>query len=498
MQAIGPIRNSRTSDDTTSPMRQRSHIDAKASEVGAAVIAYPADMDVSAMRYSPFDRPELGPWMTDPERLSRYDVLIVWRWDRFVRSGQDMRDVFSWARQYQKIIYSATENLKFDPSESNPIDRIISELLITVVTIFAEIEVTNTSTRFKDMMNYLRAEGRPLGGTPPFGMEPGVEGGKKTWVVSDRTAPIVYEIERRILSGEGPYDIARDFTSRGILTPKDWSRVFRGKPPRGAEWRGSSIKRMFATDALLGYRVERDPDDPARAATVRDADGNPVQLCAPVLSRDDGSPAPERLHAVQRALATPPRSRAGDLRNPLAGVLLCYECGAQLHAANTRSGGRVNRYLTCSNAYRGKGCSARGLIRLDYAQRLLRETYLALHGDEPVVERIYVPEQDRSAELSELRTAYDSVQRALERASDGEVIDRLVQRLEQLSEQIKSIESSDTATGWQVRELGETNTERWESSDWDGRREMLLRAGVALRLKRTPRTEQYTFELVTP
>ncbi|MFQ6230236.1 recombinase family protein [Nocardia sp. NPDC002869] len=67
-------------DESTLPARQvergRNAMRARGwIEAGVAT-----DLDVSATKYSPFDRPELGDWLKN--RHHEFDAIVVWRLDR--------------------------------------------------------------------------------------------------------------------------------------------------------------------------------------------------------------------------------------------------------------------------------------------------------------------------------------------------------------------------------------------------------------------------------
>ncbi|MEU9100203.1 recombinase family protein [Streptomyces sp. NPDC048361] len=79
-------------DETTSPERQREADDIAAAALGiefgeGAALREAVDLDVSASKVGPFDRPQLGEWLKRPDT---FDALVFWRFDRAIRSMQDM------------------------------------------------------------------------------------------------------------------------------------------------------------------------------------------------------------------------------------------------------------------------------------------------------------------------------------------------------------------------------------------------------------------------
>ncbi|MEU5531848.1 recombinase family protein [Streptomyces sp. NPDC020362] len=66
-------------DETTPPTRRREANERSARAINARIVGEAEDLYVSASRTAPFERPELGQWLTEP---SRFDVILWWRPDR--------------------------------------------------------------------------------------------------------------------------------------------------------------------------------------------------------------------------------------------------------------------------------------------------------------------------------------------------------------------------------------------------------------------------------
>ncbi|WP_234801081.1 recombinase family protein [Mycobacteroides abscessus] len=66
-------------------------------------------MDVSAGKTTPFDRPQLGDWLTN--RHHEFDVLVVFRMDRIVRRLLDLADLIRWCQTHSVALVSATEGI---------------------------------------------------------------------------------------------------------------------------------------------------------------------------------------------------------------------------------------------------------------------------------------------------------------------------------------------------------------------------------------------------
>jgi len=487
--SLGGVRISRLTDDTTSPARQRADLE---RQPGAAYVYIAEDLDVSASKHSPFARPGIGPWLTEPEKIAQYDQVVIWKLDRFCRSAKDMRDMLSWADEHGKRLIFQKDNLVYDPNASG-IGKAINDAIITLVAAFAEIESLNISVRVKSLHTYLR-ENKSWGGGPlPLGYELRKEGDRKILVKSRKSYPVFEEIEDRLIAGESKNSIAQDFNARGVPTPADWSRLLQGKEPRGARWSPNGVRVIFESDTALGYLIEwQTIGGERKRVPVRDDDGNPVQAWEPITTK-------ERLRRVREALAHHSTARRPHVEreiNPLLGIAKCYECGGNLARRSTR--GRTV-YLACSAAAGATGkraCSSTGHVPLDMAWGYLEDFFIHHEGRKVVIEGRYVKASPDAARLEDLRAEYEAVSELYASQRSASARERLRRKLDGLDTAMSALESSVVSSGtWETTELGETYAERWRREDDDGRRAMMLRAGYALRIKRTPRTNHYEVEV---
>jgi hypothetical protein len=90
---------------------------------------------------------------------------------------------------------------------------------------------------------------RPHGKLPyGFARHYDVVGGKRRLVkqtIDEQQAAVIREAARRVLDGDAPYAIARDFNARGIPAP------------RGGSWDLTRVKRIVTSPTVAGLRVHR-------------------------------------------------------------------------------------------------------------------------------------------------------------------------------------------------------------------------------------------------
>lgn len=91
LRGVRAVRLSVLTDETTSPERQRDACEGAAAALGIDLDGREAvDLDVSASKTTPWDRPEFGAWLHRPDE---YDAIVWWRSDRAVRSQGDMHEL---------------------------------------------------------------------------------------------------------------------------------------------------------------------------------------------------------------------------------------------------------------------------------------------------------------------------------------------------------------------------------------------------------------------
>ncbi|MGW1493018.1 recombinase family protein [Streptomyces sp. NPDC002402] len=166
LRALSAIRLSVKTDETTSPARQRAANRTEIARRGAVAVGEAEDLDVSATKTTPFERPELGKWLKSPDE---YDMIVWWRMDRAVRSMSDMATLGQWAKKHGKLlVFSEGPGgvpLELDMRSQSP----VSELIMMLLAFAAQMEAAATRERVTSAMAALRTQGRYSGGLVPCG-----------------------------------------------------------------------------------------------------------------------------------------------------------------------------------------------------------------------------------------------------------------------------------------------------------------------------------------
>jgi site-specific DNA recombinase len=259
VRALIVVRLSRVTDATTSPERQLQACRELCAQRGYEEVGIAEDLDVTAST-APFDRPQLGDWLTN--RLGEFDVLVFYRMDRIVRRLLDLADLIRYCQEHAVSVVSATEQFL---DLTMPFGDIVALLVAKV----AEMELAAISDRNASAARYNIRAGKYRGGIPPWGYLP--EQTEAGWrlVQDPEQVAVIREVVERVLTGEPLRSVAHDLTERKILTPRDWFAQAQG--PRG---QGSRV-------AFEPAETLSDEPDIARAGRgQRTADGRSGTLTA--------------------------------------------------------------------------------------------------------------------------------------------------------------------------------------------------------------------------
>jgi DNA invertase Pin-like site-specific DNA recombinase len=135
----------------------------------------------------------------------RFDAILVWRLDRLARSPSDFERLWSLCRTSGVALVSATEPV----DSSDPVGVAVIRLLVT----FAGLESDVRSIRLKAKNREVAEAGLAPWGPRRFRYSAGF-----TEVVEEEAA-LIREAAHRVLHGESPTAITREWRARGVDTP---------------------------------------------------------------------------------------------------------------------------------------------------------------------------------------------------------------------------------------------------------------------------------------
>ncbi|MEU7868129.1 recombinase family protein [Dactylosporangium sp. NPDC049140] len=317
-----------------------------------------------------------------------FDVLLVYRLDRFSRSVANLLDLINQLEQAGVRFSSATEPV----DTGGPFGRMMLQLL----AVFAEFERNIIIDRVKSGMTAKANKGKWAGGTRPYGYL--VEPRTHTLVPHPEETPTLREIFRLYTQDRlGTRAIADALNTRGVR-----SRT-------GSPWAGYTINRIL--------------DNPAYTGDIAYGDVYVPDAHEPLIDRATYAIAQQIANArgdtqTQRAMS--------DSDYYLTGLLTCPQCGHRYIGTSANGRTRRYRYYTCFTRTRyGKAatCTAPRIAADDIDQLVLQALHDFYANTDPVliamIESATAQREDttddRHAELATLSTRITATEAAINR-----------------------------------------------------------------------------------
>lgn len=453
MRVLGRVRLSRFTEESTSVERQQEIITKWAEVHEHEIIGWAIDVDVSRS-VDPFKTPELGPWLTDPEKIHQWDIVACWKLDRVATGSIYLNKVLEWCKDRDHYLASVTESFDL----STWIGRMIANNIASV----AEGELEAIRERTQGSQKKLRSSGRWHGGTVPYGYR--AEKHEHKWFLKPdpQRAQIVSEVFKRVLARDSLRQIADDLNAREVPTSQ------------GGKWRPTSLSHIIRSRSSIG-QAEHD------GSVVIDEDGMPLQRAEPLVPFSEWQRANELLNSKL------PANTSKKDSGLLVGVLFCWSCGSPMYINKSpgRNGERYHYWLCHGRKLQRTDCREPG-IPAKQLEDIAEEQFLDLLGDKQRVERIWVSADAQAEQLEQIEASI----RRLKAESDAGVIEdenEYITRLKTLMTRKKELEPYKHAVSrWEERPLGETYGDAWKREDKQGRWRMLLDAGITMKARKLP------------
>ncbi|MFE9569253.1 recombinase family protein [Streptomyces sp. NPDC006692] len=491
LRGVRCVRLSVRTDETTSPERQRESDDIAAAALGidfgeGTALREAVDLDVSASKVGPFDRPQLGKWL---ERPDTFDALVWWRFDRAIRSMGDMHELAKWAKEHRKMLVFAEGigggRLVFD--FRNPMDP-MSELMMLMLAFAAQVESQSISDRVTGAQAAMRKMALRWrgGGQPPYGYLPApmpAEHGGVGWtLVPDPDAVrIIERIIAELLEGRTLHAIARGLNSDKILTPAAHWAAYKARsknvpvPERKpTQWRAKTLRNMLSNPVLVGWK--RHGGNP-----VRDDQGAPVMMTTePILTREEFDQVSAFVAPKPRSEGAPQREDSGAL---LLRVIHCADCGSRMYLDKARPLKGRDVY-SCSSRRHGTLCTAPATIRADWADDHATAEFLRLAGQVQITRVIEIPGYDPQPEIDATLAEFEEHQRQKGRQKSKTAQAAWQRHADALDSRLAELEAREkNEPRREVIGTGRTYADEWHAADVFGKRTMLVEAGARLEIK---------------
>ncbi|WP_089226982.1 recombinase family protein [Actinacidiphila glaucinigra] len=506
---MSALRLSVLTDETTSPERQREANRAAAAALGIDLGDREAvDLGVSASKTTPFERPELKEWLRRPED---FDALLFWRFDRAVRSMDDMHALSTWARDHRKmIVFAEGPGGRLVLDFRNPLDP-MAQLMVTLFAFAAQMEAQAIRERVTSTQAAMRVmQLRWRGSRPPYGYKPApLEGGGWTLVQDPEAVPVIERMIRELMDGSSAAAIAAGLNRDSVPSPRDHWSLRQGRETGGKTggragetvtrgrfaWRHGTVKGVLTSERVLGWKL-------AGEKPVRDSEGAPVMATPePILTREEF----DAIGARFAELAMEDSAGAADRVDTVAlllRVIICDGCGGRLYLQRA---GRTEIYR-CGSITRGHACAARATIKRTWAEDFVEREFLRAVGGLRLTQTRTVPGYDPQPEIDATAAEYEAHMESEGTQTNPVTRGIWEKRRDALDKRVTELMARDRVEPrTEVTHTGRTFVEEWEAADTGERRAMLVEAGAQLRVRRAKRGKheqldegRVSFELKEP
>lgn len=269
------------------------------------------------------------------EKPKPFDAILLWKFSRFARNQEESIVYKALLRKQCGVeVLSVSEQLPGGPFAS---------LIERIIEWFDEFYSIRLAQEVKRSMT-VKAQKGEFQATPSFGYRARIEPGKKTILEPHpEEAPVIREIFRRFIAGEGYSAIAKWLNAQGVKTH------------RGNAFENRTIEYIVRNPVYIGKlrwtptgRTRRDFTNPDTLVVQGEHE--------PII--DDETYEAAQLRVAQVKAMWSHKSRPTfELKDWLGGAVRCSECSATLVFAKPH-------YFKCNNYVHGR-CTSTQHIHVD-------------------------------------------------------------------------------------------------------------------------------------
>ncbi|MFC0866016.1 recombinase family protein [Sphaerimonospora cavernae] len=494
VRILGIIRQSRTHADAVSVEMQKALIERRVEDLNRrdpskqyVLVGWAIDAGVSADKTTPWERPELGPWLN--ERFDEFDIAISWKLDRVCRSILDFARFIQWLDDHKKSYLCVDDPIDL----STPIGRAVAQIM----AILAELELNNIKTRNKEARKSLHANGRWAGGRIPYGFMPVKLDDGWTLKANPEEAEIVHWMVEQAISGASGGVIAHQLNKRGIKTALARQVEASGrKPKKEIEWNSVTVNIILRSRTLIGQLEIDILEDGKKVGTriVTGADRRPVEYCEPLISLDKWA----QLQKVMNTKGKKSERQIEGSRNSslLRKVGKCGVCGLGLHYSGAE---RFRRYRCGSRVANSNGSlqpvCLNPSIQAPLLEEILVDSIMDRFGNLPRIQKVHMAGEDHTAELAQLEENIATIRRekyaGFFDGSEDEYFNLMKKWTDRRAELLKQ---PVKPAGYRYVDTGQSVAEYWQDLDREARNRFLQEMRVTIAYDRTSGATSYQID----
>jgi site-specific DNA recombinase len=349
----------------------------------------------------------------------KFDVLLVYKLDRLVRSVKDLHELLQIMDKYDVKFRSCTE--AFDTTTAN------GRLFITIIATLAQWERETIAERVYDNLKHRAESGKRNGGPAPYGYDYDENG---NLIINQEEAKWVKYIYKKYETN-GSQNIAKALNKYGVKTKK------------GVIWSDFSVRFLLRNPIYCGKnRWNRRSPVKGKAYTgeeiIKDLDQEGFE---PIISIEQFE------HTQELVKQRSSMAFRSDNHYPFTGITKCPKCGNSFTGAfKKRKSGGFYRFYKCAGRFKFGICDMPIIAEesIDTAfLHMLELAWTELELEEPE-EVVGINKEELNKQLSKIK---QKKERSKELYIEGDLSkDEYKKRIDSLAEEESELQKLSNAT----------------------------------------------------
>lgn len=240
------------------------------------------------------------------------------------------------------------------------------EIIIPFKNLINDAYCRDISVKIRSHLEVKRKNGEFIGSFAPYGYQKD-EGCRNRLVIDPVAAGIVRDIFRMKLHGMSQDAIAGRLNETGVLSPMEYKSASGSNYRTGfktgerALWSSVTVRRILENECYIGNLVQGRQTTPNHK--VKKPIVKPEKDWVRIEKNHEPVVSDRDFAIVQRLLGMDTRMSPEQTEvYPLAGMVVCADCGAAMVRKNVCAGKRKYRYYVCSRNKATKECASHRIV----------------------------------------------------------------------------------------------------------------------------------------
>lgn len=304
-----------------------------------------------------FDRPAFSSMM-ESVKNSEINCIIVKDLSRlgrnFIEAGKYVERIFPFMGVRFIAINDDYDSLKPQTASDN--------LILPVKNLMNDAYCRDISIKIRSQLDVKRRKGECIAPFAVYGYLKDPDQ-KNHLIADDYAADVIRDIFKRKLDGLSAQMIADSLNEQDVLSPMEYKKLLGSnykspfKRSAKAVWTAGTIQRILKNPVYIGTLTQGKRRTPNYK--VKKVFTLPEEQWVVVENTHEAIVSPETFDNVAKILRTDTRTAPGEEAVfPLAGLIVCGDCGKNMVRKNNASSQKPYIYYVCAGSKQKSGCTS--------------------------------------------------------------------------------------------------------------------------------------------